>query len=653
MTKDFAQLAVNTIKGLAIDGVQQANSGHPGMPMGMADLAVVLWTKFLKVDPSNPKWIDRDRFVLSNGHGSMLLYSLLHLAGYPITMQDLRQFRQWGSVTAGHPERHLDLGIEVTTGPLGQGFGMGVGLAIAEERLRATFGPELFDHRTFGFVSDGDLMEGLSAEASSLAGHLGLGRLLYYYDSNGISIDGRTSITFTEDVASRFRAVGWHTLEIDGHDRDAIEAAGREALAVEDRPSLIISHTHIGHGSPNRQDTAGVHGAPLGPEEVRLTKELMGWPQEPFYVPDEVRAYFSHGMQTGREAREQWLDRKDELFADNPDLADLWDKHFHPKPVKLQDPGFESGSSIATRAAGGKVFDQMADALPGFLGGAADLVESTKTWISTSGSFSVEDRMGRNIHFGIREHAMGAIVNGLAGHGGLRPYGATFFVFNDYMRPAVRLSALMEVPSIWVYTHDSVFLGEDGPTHQPIEQLASLRAMPGIWVVRPADAGETVEAWELALNRMTGPTVLVLTRQGLPVLDRTGREGLVAKGGYVLRDGDDVVLVATGSEVSVAMDAAAELATGGVSARVVSLPCWEAFLDQEPGYRAEVLGEGVPIVSLEAGATFGWERITGADGLNLGIDHFGASAPAGVLAEQWGFTPAAVAGRVSEWLRAR
>jgi transketolase len=396
-----------------------------------------------------------------------------------------------------------------------------------------------------------------------------------------------------------------------------------------------------------------VHGAPLGPDEVRLTKELMGWPEEPFYVPDEVRAYFSQGMQRGREAREQWLDRKDELFADNPELADLWDQHFHPKPVKLQNPGFEAGTNLATRAAGGKFFDQMAEALPGFIGGAADLVESTKTWIGTSGSFSVEDRLGRNIHFGIREHAMGAIVNGLAGHGGLRPYGATFFVFNDYMRPAVRLSALMEVPSIWVYTHDSVFLGEDGPTHQPIEQLASLRAMPGIWVVRPADAGETVEAWELALNRITGPTVLVLTRQGLPVLDRTGREGLLEKGGYVLRDGDDVVLVATGSEVAVAMGAAAELGEGGLSARVVSLPCWEAFFAQEPGYRAEVLGEGLPIVSLEAGATLGWERITGADGLNLGIDHFGASAPAAVLAEQWGFTPAAVAGRVSKWLQAR
>ena len=653
MTKDFAQLAVNTLKGLSIDGVQQANSGHPGMPMGMADLAVVLWTKFLKVDPSNPKWIDRDRFVLSNGHGSMLLYSLLHLSGFPLTMQDLRQFRQWGSVTAGHPERHLDRGIEVTTGPLGQGFGMGVGFAIAEEHLRAVFGEGLFDHRTFGFVSDGDLMEGISAESSSLAGHLGLGRLLYYYDSNGISIDGPTSITFTEDVAARFRAVGWHTLEIDGHDRDAIEAATVEALSVEDQPSLIISHTHIGHGSPNRQDTSGVHGAPLGEDEIRLTKELMGWPDEPFHVPDEVRAYFSQSMQRGREARQQWLDRKDEIFADNPELATLWDAHFHPKPVELRNPGFEPGTTLATRAAGGKLFDQIATAVPGFLGGAADLVESTKTTISFSGGFSVEDRAGRNIHFGIREHAMGAIVNGLAVHGGLRPYGATFFVFNDYMRPAVRLSALMDAPSIWVYTHDSVFLGEDGPTHQAIEQLASLRAMPNLWVVRPADAGETMEAWELALNRTTGPTVLVLSRQGLPVLDRSGLEGGVARGGYILRPGDDVVLVATGSEVSVALGAADELAQAGTAARVVSLPCWEAFFAQEAAYRSEILGRGIPIVSIEAAGTFGWERITGTDGLNIGIDHFGASAPAEVIAEQWGFTPGKVAEQVRTWLADR
>jgi transketolase len=576
----------------------------------------------------------------------MLLYSLLHLAGFPVTMQDLKNFRQWGSPTAGHPERHINLGIEVTTGPLGQGFAMGVGMALAEEHLRAVLGADLIDHRTYGFVSDGDLMEGVSAEAASLAGHLELGRLLYYYDSNGISIDGSTSITFTEDVIGRFRAVGWHTLEIDGHDRDAIEAATREALAEEGRPSLIICHTHIGHGSPNKQDTAASHGAPLGEEEVRLTKELMGWPNEPFYVPDEVRAYFAQSMQRGRDAREEWLDRKDDLFADDPELAGRWDSYFHPKPVDLEDPGFEQGAKLATRSAGGELFDQIAAQLPGFLGGAADLVESTKTTIASGGSFSAGDRTGRNIHFGIREHAMGAVVNGLSLHGGLRGYGATFFVFSDYMRPAVRLSALMEAPSIWVYTHDSVFLGEDGPTHQPIEHLASLRAMPGLWVVRPADATETVEAWELALNRTDGPTALVLSRQGLPVLDRNDRAGMVARGGYVLRDGADVVLVATGSEVSVALDVAEELAGDGISARVVSLPCWEAFFSQDDDYRAEVLGDRIPTVSIEAAATLGWERITGKTGLNIGIDRFGASAPAGVLADRLGFTPAAIADRV-------
>jgi transketolase len=651
MTKDFAQLAVNTLKALAIDGVQNANSGHPGMPMGMADLATVLWTRFLKVDPSNPRWIDRDRFILSNGHGSMLLYSLLHLAGFPVALQDLKDFRQWGSITAGHPERHIDFGIEVTTGPLGQGFAMGVGMAIAEEHLRAVLGDDLIDHRTYGFVSDGDLMEGVAAEASSLAGHLGLGRLLYYYDSNGISIDGPTSITFTEDVIGRFRAVGWHTLEIDGHDRDAIEAATREALAEEGRPSLIICHTHIGHGSPNKQDTAASHGAPLGEEEVRLTKELMGWPDEPFFVPDEVRAFFAQSMQRGRDAREQWLDRKDELFADDPDLAARWDSYFHPKPVNLDDPGFELGTKLATRAAGGKLFDQIAAQLPGFLGGAADLVESTKTTISSSGSFSADDRTGRNIHFGIREHAMGAIVNGISLHGGLRGYGATFFVFSDYMRPAVRLSALMEAPSVWVYTHDSVFLGEDGPTHQPVEHLASLRAMPNLWVVRPADATETIEAWELALNRTDGPTALVLSRQGLPVLDRPDQTGMVQRGGYVIRDGADVVLVATGSEVSVALGAADLLASDGISARVVSLPCWEAFFAQDESYRSEVLGEGIPVVSVEAGATFGWERLIGEKGLMLGIDRFGTSAPAATIASEWGFTAEAVAERVRSLLK--
>jgi len=639
------QLAVNTIKGLAIDGVQKANSGHPGAPMGMADFATVLWTKFLNVDPDDPTWPDRDRFVLSNGHASMLLYSLLHLSGFPVTMEDLRQFRQWGSHTAGHPEIAQARGIEMTTGPLGQGFATAVGMAIAEEHLRAAFGPELVDHRTWGFVSDGDLMEGISAEAASLAGHLGLGKLTFYYDDNHITIDGNTSITFTEDVAGRFAAVGWHTVSVDGHDRVAIEEATREALVVADRPSLIMARTHIGNGAPTKHDTPGVHGSPLGEEELRATKKLMGFPpDEPFYVPDGVYEFFSKAMDRGRAAHAAWEERFGRIDAAT---SERWAGYFGGVSVRLEVPEFDA--KIATRAAAGKVFDQIAEKVPGFIGGAADLVASTKTEISFSGGFSKEDRAGRNIHYGIREHAMGAITNGMAVHGGLRPYGATFFVFSDYMRPAVRLAALMEAASIFIWTHDSVFLGEDGPTHQPIEHLASLRAMPNLWVLRPADATETVEALELAVNRTDGPTALVLTRQGLPVLERP--VGGVARGGYVLRDGEDVVLVATGSEVHVALGAADLLAGDGVSARVVSLPSWEAFFAQDGAYRTSVLGDGLPIVSIEAASTFGWERITGLDGLRIGIDHFGTSAPASVIAEQWGFTAEGVASRVREWLR--
>lgn len=642
------QQAVNTIKGLAMDAVQKANSGHPGMPMGMADIAVVLWTRFLKVDPGDPHWIDRDRFVVSNGHGSMLLYSILHLAGYPLTLDDLKSFRQWGSVTAGHPERHPKLGIEVTTGPLGQGFGMGVGLAIAEEHLRARMGADLIDHHTFGFVSDGDLMEGVSAETSSLAGHLGLGRIIYYYDDNNISIDGSTDITFSEDVGARFRAVGWQVEEIDGHDREAIAQATEAALAIEDAPTLVICHTRIAHGAPHAEGTAKAHGAPLGEEEVRLTKEAMGWPvDEAFYIPAGVAEFMASSMNRGRQAREAWLQRIDGAPAEQK--AEM-EQLFNQEPVQLPNPGFEIGKQLATRAATGSIFDTIAGAVPGFLGGAADLVESTKTEIHDSGRFSRKDRSGRNIAFGVREHAMGTIVNGLALHGGLRPYGATFFIFSDYMRPAVRLSALMEAPSIWVYTHDSIFLGEDGPTHQPIEHLASLRAMPGLWVVRPADAGETVEAWELALNRHHGPTALLFTRQNVPVLDRTGREGQVARGGYVLADGDDLVIIASGSEVALALETARLL---DLSARVVSLPCWEAFFAQEESYRRQVLGNGIPRVSVEAGATFGWERLVGDDGLMIGLDRFGASAPAAAIADGFGFTPEKVAGRVRDWLAAR
>ena len=639
------QLAVYTIKALAMDAVQRANSGHPGMPMGMADIAVTLWSRFLKVDPTAPRWPDRDRFVLSNGHGSMLLYSLLHLCGFPMSLDDLRRFRQWGSRTAGHPEIDQELGIEMTTGPLGQGFATGVGMAIAEMHLRARLGEELVDHRTFGFVSDGDLMEGVSSEAGSLAGRFGLGRLTYLYDDNDISIDGSTDITFTEDVVKRFDAFGWHTQDIDGHDREAIAAALEAAIAVEDRPSLIVCHTHIAHGAPNAQDTAASHGSPLGDEEIKLVKEEMGYPIDPsFHVEPEVYAFFETALAWGREERSRWEKR---LESSDDDKRRLWDALHTPGTVRLDGPGFETGETMATRSASGKIFAEIAEKVPGFIGGSADLVASTKTVIDSSRRFSSADPSARDIPFGVREHAMGCAVNGMAVHGGLRPYGATFFVFSDYMRPAVRMSALMEAPSIWVWTHDSVFLGEDGPTHQPIEHLASLRAMPSLWVIRPADAHETVAAWELALNRVDGPVALLLTRQDVPTLE-TNRDG-VAMGGYVLREGSDVTLIATGSEVHVALEAADELAGGGVSARVVSLPCWELFEAQGAEYQATTLGTA-PRVAVEAGASLGWERMVGDGGLIIGLDRFGASAPDTVLAEEFGFTGPAVAARVRDHL---
>ncbi len=639
---EIEQRSVDTIKALAMDAVQKANSGHPGTPMGMADIAVVLWGRYLNLDPDDPLWIDRDRFVLSNGHASMLLYSLLHLSGFGITLDDLKNFRQLESVTAGHPERHPQLGIEVTTGPLGQGFGMGVGMAIAEEHLRARFGEDLINHRTYGFVSDGDLMEGISAEASSIAGHLGLGKLLYFYDDNNISIDGSTDITFSEDVAGRFRAVGWEVDEIDGHDREAIAEAIEHGIKEVDRPSLVITHTHIAHGAPNAQDTAKAHGAPLGDEEISATKKAMGWPtDESFLVPDDVVEFFRQAMDRGREEHRLWNERAENAGDRAIELAQFQE----PVQIKLDGPEFDRAKPIATRAASGQLFEEIGEKVPNLLGGAADLVESTKTEFKESTRFTRRDRTGRNLAFGIREHAMGTITNGLTAHGGLRAYSATFFVFSDYQRPAVRLSALMEIPSIWVYTHESVFLGEDGPTHQPIEHLASLRAMPGIWVVRPADASETVEAWELALNRTDGPTVLLFTRQNLPVLER--ERGGVERGGYVLREGEDLVLVATGSEVSLALEAA-ELIDRSV--RVVSLPCWELFFEQDDDYRESVLGNDLPRVSIEAGATFGWERIIGSDGLAIGIDRFGASAPAADLAPYFGLTPQAVADRINSWL---
>ncbi len=637
-----------TVSALSMDAVQKADSGHPGMPMGMADLATVLWSRHLVVHPEHPEWSNRDRFVLSNGHGSMLLYALLHLCGFPLTMEDIKNFRQWGSPTAGHPEYEPHLGIEMTTGPLGQGFGTAVGMAVAEAHLNAVFSDDLVDHRTWAFVSDGDLMEGISSEAASLAGHLALGKLNYVYDDNRISIDGPTDITFSENVADRFEAAGWHTVTVDGHHPEAIDAALTEATAERERPSLIIARTRIGKGAPAKEDTPSAHGAPLGREEIVGWRAGVGWPDEDFHVPEGVREFFDAGMDRGRKARSSWRKRFEAATEADPGLADRWSSYYYPAPVELEGPGFKVGAGLATRRAMGAIFDEIGDKVPGLIGGSADLVESTKTILSKGGSFSRTNPAGRNLHFGVREHAMGTVVNGMALHGGLRPYGATFFVFSDYMRPAIRLSAIMDIPSIWVFTHESVFLGEDGPTHQPIEHLAAMRAMPNLAVFRPADAGEMVEAWETVLNRRH-PAVILGTRQGVPVLDRSGREGGVARGGYVLRDGGDAVVIATGSEVSVALEAA-DLLSGSYSIRVVSMPCVELFLEQDSGYRRSVVSEDLPIATVEAGATLGWRRFAGLDGLTIGIDRFGASAPAGRIAEELGFTPTGVAERLDGWL---
>jgi len=653
VTHDIEKAAADAIRILAVDAVQQANSGHPGAPMGMADLAVVVWTKFLEVDPTAPEWPDRDRFVLSNGHGSMLLYSLLHLSGFPVTMDDLRSFRQLGSPTAGHPELDIELGIEMTTGPLGQGFATGVGLAVAESHLRSVLGADLVGHRVYGFVSDGDLMEGVAAEAASLAGHLELGRLVYVYDDNGISLVGPTSWSYTEDVPQRFDSYGWHTLEVDGHDQGAIAEALQAAIDEEGRPTLISAKTHIGYGSPNKQDKAAAHGSPLGPAEVDLVREQLGWDLPPFEVPQAVYDHFAAAMQRGTESRLVWEAHVAQLTTSNPDRIAAYDTYFDPAAVALSTPEYEVGDSVATRVTSGVVIQEAAARLPGLMGGSADLASSTNTLIASSTDFSAQNPAGRNMRFGVREHAMGSIVNGMTLHGGLRGYGATFLTFSDYMRGAVRLGALMGVPAIWVWTHDSIYLGEDGPTHQPVEQLAALRAMPNLWVVRPGTPAEVAGAWQLALDRTDGPTALVFSRQGVPVPVEDVAPQEVRRGGYMVTPGEDAVLVATGSELAVALAAAAALGEQGVSIRVVSMPCREAFLAQSDDYRREILGSGLPVASLEAGATFGWGDIVGREGLAIGIDTFGASAPEPVLADHFGLNAAAVAARVAAWLERR
>ncbi len=657
---------ITTLRGLAMDAVEAAESGHPGLPLAMAPLASLLYAEVLCHDPATPDWPDRDRFVLSAGHGSMLLYGVLHLAGYGLPLDELRNFRQWGSRTPGHPERdrvQTTPGVETTTGPLGQGFANGVGMAMAERFLRERYGPAIVDHWTYALCSDGDLMEGLSSEAASLAGHLGLGRLIYVYDDNHISIDGSTELAFsTEDVEERFRAYGWHVQAVeDANDLPALRAALGAARATADRPSLIRLRSVIGWPAPTKGGTAKAHGSPLGPEEVRATKERLGLdPDATFAVPPDAYAAFSPAAEKGARAREAWEARMAKWREREPAFAREWDAAGSGRPLEAlsgSEPTFEPGSELATRKAGAQAMAAFAPLVPTMVGGSADLAGSTSTEFADEASFT-RAAAGRNVHWGVREHAMGSAVNGLALHGGIvRPYGSTFLTFSDYMRPAIRLSALMELPVAWIFTHDSVGLGEDGPTHQPVEHLSALRAIPGLTVLRPADAVETAEAWRVILEEMDGPACLVLTRQNVPVIDRAGlgSRGGVAQGAYVLAeapDGEpDVLLLATGSEVAVALEARAALAREGVGARVISMPSWELFAAQGPEWEEEVLPRGVEVrVAVEAGVSQGWHRWVGAGGRVVGIDRFGASAPGAEALERLGITPDEVARAASEAL---
>jgi transketolase len=660
-----AELMVKTIKGLAIDAVQAANSGHPGMPMGCADLATVLWTEFLTHEPGDPTWFDRDRFVLSAGHGSMLIYSLLHLTGYALPLDELRNFRQWGSKTAGHPEHGHTPGVDVTTGPLGSGFAAGVGMAMAERFLAAQFNREghtVIDHMTYGIVSDGDLMEGIAAEAGSLAGHLGLGKLIYLYDDNHISIDGSTDLSFGEDVGKRFEAYGWHVQRVDGHDHAAIRSAITQARANVEQPSLICCRTIIAHGSPNKANSSDAHGAPLGAAEVAATKQAIGWPQEPtFHVPTTVRDALAQQRTIHAKTKADWTTRVAAYREAHPQLAKQLEQAiagelpetFEQTLTTLAD-SYAVGAGIASRKVGHRALATLAKIDPLLLGGSADLAGSNGVLLPDTASHSKSRPDGRNIHFGVREHGMAGICNGMALHGGVRVFDATFLVFSDFMRGALRLSALMGLPIVHVFTHDSFYLGEDGPTHQPIEHAMSLRLIPNLHVMRPGDAHETVGAWRCALKRRTGPTALLLTRQDLPTLRETNLEG-VARGAYVIWESDgsgslDGILISTGSELSLALTAAQRLTEKGQRIRVVSMPCWEAFAEQDLAYRQSVLPPAIGRerrMAIEAGATLGWERF--ADHVH-GIDHFGASAPAEILAEKFGFTVDAV---LAHWAQIR
>jgi len=652
MSDLLAQRCVNTLRTLSMDAVQKANSGHPGMPMGMADAAYVLWTKFLKHNPKNPQWSDRDRFILSAGHGSMLLYSLLHLTGYDVSLDEIKNFRQLGSITPGHPEYGMTPGVETTTGPLGQGFGTGVGMAMAEAYLADKFNKDdlkIVDHFTYAIVSDGDLMEGISHEAASLAGHLKLKKLIYLYDSNQISIDGSTDLAFTDDTRKRFESYGWDVQTVDGHNREEIEKAILSAQKT-DKPSLIECKTHIGFGSPNKQDTADSHGSPLGEEEIRLTKEKLGMdPDQKFHIDDDVLNEFRKAIEKGAEFESEWGNLFSDYENSNPVDGESFKSHISRTLPDNWDeilPDFDADEKgMATRKASGLVINELADHVSQMIGGSADLTGSNKTDMDEKGIFSSDNYSGRNIHYGVREHAMGAALNGMALHGGLIPFGGTFLVFSDYNKPSIRIAALSKVPSIFVFTHDSIGLGEDGPTHQPIEHLASLRATPNVNVIRPADANETAIAWKCAIQKDDGPSLLVLTRQNLPTIDRSKYASVsgAEKGAYILKkeEGDlpDLILLATGSEVELVLDAAEKLEADGESVRVVSMPCWELFEEQPKSYRDEVLpNEVIKRISVEAGATLGWHKWVGTEGITMGIDRFGESAPYEEVYEHLGLT---------------
>jgi transketolase len=663
------ELCVNTIRMLSVDAVEKAKSGHPGAPMGLAAAAYVLWTRFLKHNPKNPSWPDRDRFVLSAGHASMLLYSMLHLTGYELSLDQIKNFRQWESLTPGHPERELTPGVEVTTGPLGQGFGNGVGMAMAEAYLAARYnrpGHEIFDHYTYAFVSDGDLMEGVAAEAASLAGHLRLGKLIYLYDDNRISLAASTDLTFTDDTAKRFDAYGWHTQTVaDGNDLAAIERAMHAAQQERGRPSLIIVRTHIGYGSPGKQDSFEAHGAPLGVEETKAAKQKLGWPEAPaFFIPDEALARFREAIGKGQQAEAVWREKFSAYTRQFSEPA----KEIEAALAQKLPAGWDEGvpefpadpKGLATRAAGGKILNALAAKLPTLIGGSADLNPSTYTALTKMGDFEPPSQdfsksqgaagggfgyFGRNIQYGVREHAMGAASNGLAAHGGIIPFASTFLMFADYMRPSIRLAALMELRVIYVYTHDSIGVGEDGPTHEPVEHLAALRAIPRLVVIRPGDANETAVAWKVAIESRTRPVALILSRQNMPTLDRkvfASADG-VRKGAYVLADAPggkpDMILIATGSELSLAVGAREKLAEKRINARVVSMPSWELFDQQPKDYRDAVLPPSVRRrLAIEAGLPLGWHQYVGDDGDVVGIERFGASAPGNVVMEKFGFT---------------